>query len=238
MSAEQPLGRGMVALLAVASGVAVGNIYFAQAITPLVAAGLRISVDDATLATTATQFGYAGGIFLLVPLVDRVPNHRLLGRLLTLAIVSLGAAAAAPSLPVLVGASLLVGVTTVAAPVIGSLAAGLAGADRRGAVSGVLLSGAIGGMLLSRVGAGALAEEFGWRAPYVVAASLTLAVAVVLSRVVPAAVPALTRQPYPATLAEPLRLLRQEPQLRRSCLYQACGVAGVSRSPAACRCRP
>lgn len=42
------------------------------------------------------------------------------------------------------------------------------------------------------------------------------------------AVPNLTRQPHPAMLVEPLWLLRQEPELRRSCLYQACVFAGFS----------
>lgn len=38
--------RGMLWLLAVACGVAVGNVYFPQAITPLVAEGLRIPADQ------------------------------------------------------------------------------------------------------------------------------------------------------------------------------------------------
>ncbi|SFT94435.1 hypothetical protein SAMN04487904_11498 [Actinopolyspora lacussalsi subsp. righensis] len=58
----------MLFVLAVTCGVAVGNIYFPQALVPLIATGLRTSSDGATLAVSATQIGYAGGIFLLVPL--------------------------------------------------------------------------------------------------------------------------------------------------------------------------
>jgi predicted MFS family arabinose efflux permease len=221
------LGRGTVLLLALVCGVAVGNIYLPQALTPLVAADLRVPVDTAAVAVTATQFGYAAGIFLLVPLGDRLPNRRLLVGLLTMAAVSLLAAAAAPSLPVLVVASALVGVTTVATPVISPMAAGLVAANRMGAVSGTLLSGAIGGILLARAAAGALGERLGWRAPYLAAAVLTLLAAVVLARIVPVTTPR-TRQRYPAMLVEPLKLLRREPDLRRSCLYQACVFAGFS----------
>jgi predicted MFS family arabinose efflux permease len=225
MSSE--LGRGTVLVLALVCGVAVGNIYLPQALTPLVAADLGVPVDTAADAVTATQFGYAAGIFLLVPLGDRLPNRRLLVGLLTAAAASLLAAAAAPSLPMLVAASALVGLTTVAAPVIGPMAAGLVAANRMGAVSGTLLSGAIGGILLARAAAGALGERLGWRAPYLVAAVLTLLAAAVLARVVPVTTPR-TRQPYPAMLVEPLKLLRREPELRRSCLYQACVFAGFS----------
>lgn len=224
---EPRLGRGTLLLLALACGVAVGNIYVPQALTPLVAAGLGVPVDGAALAVTATQFGYAGGIFLLVPLGDRMPHRRLLVGLLIAASASLLAAATARSLPVLVAASALVGLTTVAAQVISPMAAGLVGEDRLGRVSGTLLSGAIGGILLSRAAAGALGEWLGWRVPYLVAALLTLLVAVVLARVVPVTTPR-TRQRYPALLAEPLRLLRREPALRRSCLYQVCVFAGFS----------
>ena len=225
--AEPRLGRGTVLLLASACGVAVGNIYFPQALTTLVAAELRVPVDTAALAVTATQLGYAAGIFLLVPLGDRLPHRRLLVALLVLAGASLFVAATALSLPVLVAASGLVGLTTVAAPVIGPMVAGLVGSNRLGAVSGTLLSGSIGGILLGRVAAGTLGERLGWRAPYLVAASLTLLVAIVLARAVPETAPR-TRQRYPALLVEPLKLLRHEPALRRSCLYQTCVFAGFS----------
>lgn len=214
-------------MLALACGVAVSNIYFPQPLTPLIAADLRVPLDTAAFAVTATQFGYAGGIFLLVPLGDRLPHRRLLVSLLTVATVSLLAAAIAPSLPTLVIASALVGLTTVAAPIIGSMAAGLTAGNRIGAVSGTLLSGSIGGILLGRVAAGRLGERLGWRAPYLAAAVLTLLVAAALARVVPMTTPR-TRQRYTAILAEPLPLLRNEPALRRSCLYQACVFAGFS----------
>jgi predicted MFS family arabinose efflux permease len=124
-------------------------------------------------------------------------------------------------------ASALVGLTTVVAPIIGPMAAGLVPDDRRGAVSGTLLSGSIGGILLARVAAGALGEQFGWRAPYLAAAMLTLLIAIVLTRAMPATRPP-SRQRYPAMLIEPLRLLLREPALRRSCLYQASVFAGFS----------
>lgn len=117
--------------------------------------------------------------------------------------------------------------TTVAAQVIGPLAAGLVAADRRGAVLGTLLSGSTGGMLLARTFGGTLGERLGWRAPYLAAGAVALLLAAVLTRALPVTTPT-ARRPYAALLAEPLRLLRTEPELRRSCLYQAAAFGAFS----------
>ena len=221
------LGRGLICLLGIACAAGVGNVYLAQAVSPLVASGLHVAAASAALVVTVTQFGYTAGMFLLVPLSDRFAHRRLIVTLLALAGLGLLAAAAAPALPVLIGATAFVGVTTVVAPVIAPVAARLTAADRRGMVSGVLLSGSIGGMLLSRVLGGVIAEHLGWRAPYLASAVITAVLAVILARTLPDTAPS-SAQRYPALLAETVRLLRSEPGLRRSTYYQAMVFAGFS----------
>lgn len=212
--------RGMLWLLAVACGVAVGNVYFPQAVTPLIADGLQIPVERAASVVTAVQIGYACGIFLLVPLGDRVPYRPLIATLFTVTGLGLAAAGFAPSLGPLFAAWVAVGVTTVIAPIIGPMVAGMVAPEHRGAASGTMLAGSIGGMLLARTFSGALGERLDWRAPYLAAAGLAFVLAVALWRALPRTEPH-TRQSYPDLLLEPLRLLRSEPELRRSCWYQA-----------------
>ncbi|WP_262060221.1 MFS transporter [Streptomyces sp. STR69] len=219
--------RWVILVLSLACGVGVSTIYFPQAISSLVAADLGVSAGSAALVVTAAQFGYAAGIFLLVPLGDRLPHRPLIVTLLVLTAAGLLAASAAPSLPLLIAASAVTGVTTVVPQIITPMAAGLVPAERRGAVTGTLLSGLIGGILLARTFSGTLGERFGWRAPYIVAAVIVLALAAILSRAVPPTTPS-TRHGYPALISAPLRLLRTEPDLRRSCLYQAMVFAGFS----------
>ncbi|MBY8875783.1 MFS transporter [Micromonospora sp. PLK6-60] len=221
------MSRRLLLLLTVTCGVAVGNIYFPQTIGPLIAAGLRVSPDSAASVVTAVQFGYAAGIFFLVPLGDRLPHRPLIVALLVVTGSGLLAASVAPALPLLVAANALVGVATVVAPLIGPMAAGLVAEERRGVVSGTLLGGSIGGMLLSRTAAGTIGDHWGWRAPYLTAAAAVLLVAVVLAVALPATRPP-SGQRYPALLAAPFRLLRTEPELRRSCFYQATVFAGFS----------
>ncbi|MET7571690.1 MFS transporter [Streptomyces sp. NPDC005492] len=219
--------RWVILVLSLACGVGVSTIYFPQATSSLVAADLGVSAGSAALVVTAAQFGYAAGIFLLVPLGDRLPHRPLIVTLFTLTAAGLLTASVAPSLPLLVAASAVTGVTTVVPQIIIPMAAGLVPAERRGTVTGTLLSGLIGGILLARTFSGTLGEAFGWRAPYVVAAVIVLALAAILARVIPDTTPS-TRQSYPSLIAAPLRLLRAEQALRRSCLYQATVFAGFS----------
>lgn len=214
------MSRRLLLLLTLTCAVGVGTVYFPQAVSPLVGAALHESPGSAALVVSAIQIGYTAGIFLLVPLGDRLPHRPFLVTLLALTGVGLLLAGCAPGLAPLIAAVAVVGTTTVAAQVIGPLAAGLVAADRRGAVLGTLLSGSTGGMLLARTFGGTLGEWLGWRAPYLLAGAVALLLAAVLARTLPVTVPT-SRQRYAALLAEPLRLLRAEPELRRSCLYQA-----------------
>ncbi|MFG2749077.1 MFS transporter [Streptomyces xanthophaeus] len=224
------MSRRLVLLLAVTCAVAVGNLYFPQAVGPLIASGLDVPADAASLVVTATQIGYTAGMVLLVPLGDRFRHRPLIVVLLCLTGLALLGAGCAPGLPSLIGASALVGLTTVAAQVIGPLAAGLVEPERRGAVLGVLLSGSTGGMLLARTFGGTLGERLGWRAPYLVAAAVAFVLAAVTAYAVPSTppTPPAERRPYVRFLTEPVRLLRAEPELRRSCWYQAAVFGGFS----------
>ncbi|TDW17406.1 MFS transporter [Kribbella kalugense] len=219
--------RSLLLTMAIACGVAVANVYFPQAMTPLIARGLDVSTGTAALVPTATQLGYAAGIALLVPLGDRLAHRPFVAGLLAVTTVGSVVAGLAPTLPVLLGAAILIGIATVVPQVLLPLAASLVEPERRGAVTGLLLSGLLAGILLARAFGGLLGDWLGWRTPYLVAAVLTATLAVVLVRVLPATTPA-SRESYPALVAMPLRLLRREPELRRSCLYQALMFGGFT----------
>ncbi len=221
------LSRPLTLLLSIACGVAVANIYFPQAISPLIADGLKVSKSSAALVTTCAQLGYAAGIFLLVPLGDRVRHRRLVTVLLLMTAVGLVLAGTADALPAMVVASTLIGVTTVVPQILIPMAAGLAEPERRGEVTGTLLSGLIGGILLARTFSGTLGQWLGWRAPYLVAAVAVLVLSVALAVLMPVTTPS-TGERYPALLAASVRLLRAEPLLRRSCQYQVLVFAGFS----------
>ncbi|NUP46132.1 MAG: MFS transporter, partial [Catenulispora sp.] len=213
--------------MAVACGVAVANIYFPQAISPLIAGGLGVDEPSAALAATCSQLGYAVGVFLLVPLGDRLRHRRLVPGLSLLTAGGLVLAGTAATLPVLVAASALIGFTTVVPQILIPMAAGLVAPERRGEVTGMLLSGLIGGILLARTFSGVLGEWFGWRAPYLVAAAVMLVLTAAMAAFLPPTAPS-TGERYPALVAAAVRLLRAEPMLRQSVRYQVPAFAGFS----------
>ncbi|RVC73171.1 MFS transporter, partial [Mesorhizobium sp. M2A.F.Ca.ET.046.02.1.1] len=99
--------------------------------------------------------------------------------------------------------------------------------ERRGAVTGTLLSGLLAGILLARTFGGFLGEHLGWRGPYLVAAAALFALAVLLGLVLPRTAPT-SSQRYPSLVAAAFILFRDEPELRRSCLYQALMFGGFT----------
>ncbi|WP_348639375.1 MFS transporter [Mesorhizobium sp. M2A.F.Ca.ET.043.05.1.1] len=191
-----------------------------QAITLLIASDLHVPADTAALVVTTAQLGYAFGLLLLVPLGDRLPHRPLVATLLTLTAAALLIASQAPTLPVLAVASMATGITTVVPQILLPMAAGLMPPERRGAVTGTLLSGLLAGILLARTFGGFLGEQLGWRGPYLVAAAALFAFAVLLGLVLPRTAPT-SSQRYPSLVAAAFILFRDEPELRRSCLYQA-----------------
>ena len=221
------LNRWMIPLLTLACAACVSTIYFPQAISPLIAADLHVLPSAAAQTATGAQLGYALGVFLLVPLGDRLRHRPLIVTLMVLTAACLIAAGTARSLPALLLAGSLTGVFTVVPQVIIPMVAGLVADNRRGAVVGTLLGGVLGGILLARTFGGTIGEWLGWRAPYLVAAALILVLAAVLAVTVPRTNPA-ARHNYPALLLESLRLLRTQSELRRSALYQVLLFGGFS----------
>jgi predicted MFS family arabinose efflux permease len=196
--------RGRTLLFAVAGGAAVGNLYWAQPLLDDIATSLGTSVALAGLLVTLTQVGYALGILLVVPLGDVLDRRRLVPGVLVASAVALVFAAVAPSFAVLLVALALVGLTTVAGQLLIPLAGDLADPAERGRVVGTIASGVLTGILVSRTVAGLVADAFGWRTIYVVAAVAALVLAVLLRRVVPE-LPRRERVPYPRLIASVFR---------------------------------
>jgi len=208
----------LVFVMAVAAGVSVANIYYAQPLLHTLARDFSVTNGAAGSIITITQLGYALGLILLVPLGDLLDRRRLITRVLMVAIVALMAAALSPRLIWFVIACLFVGLTAVVAQVLVPYAAHLARNEDRGRVVGRVMSGLLMGILLARVVSGFIADAFGWRAVFWIAAGLMLLQAVVLMRALPDE-PAQRRQHYGALMLSIVHLLRDEAVLRQRIFY-------------------
>jgi predicted MFS family arabinose efflux permease len=221
------MSRGLVLMFATACGLAVANLYYAQPILDTIAKAYGASPGTAGLVVTVTQIGYAVGLALVVPLGDLVARRRLVPAVLAVTTAGLIASAAAPSIGVLIAAALIVGATSVVAQVLIPMAATLADDEHRGQVVGTVMSGLLLGILLARTVSGVVAGVSGWRAVYAMAAVLTVALAVVLGRLLPPEGPR-PAVSYRALLATTVTLMRRESLLRRRCLFGALAFAAFS----------
>ncbi|MDI3327865.1 MAG: MFS transporter [Alicyclobacillaceae bacterium] len=206
--------------MAVACGVAVANIYFNQPILVDISRSLEVDPASAARISTITQFGYALGLFLFVPLGDMVDRRKLILVLSVVVALALSAAALSPTLAWLAAASAVIGVATVIPQIIVPFAAALSDDRRRGRVLSRLSVGFTLGILGARVAGGFLSEVAGWRAVYWIAAGCMVALAGLLAAGLPRERPR-SGLSYPAVLLSLPRLLRQEPVLRRACLSQS-----------------
>ncbi|MGH9028905.1 MAG: MFS transporter [Acidimicrobiales bacterium] len=212
------LERGLVLMMAVATGLAVANNYYAQSLLPAISKNLHISTGVSGLMVTVAQAGYAVGLVLLLPLGDLVERRRLVVALALGTALALVWLASSPDGTSLLAAAFVVGTFSVLAQVLVPFSASLASGHERGRVVGMVMSGLLVGVILARTVAGLLAETGTWRVVYYVAAGAMLVQAVVLFKRLPTWKED-TRLGYGKLLGSVAALMREEPILRLRAAY-------------------
>ncbi|MEW9583834.1 MFS transporter [Paraburkholderia sp. DGU8] len=214
------LDSSLLMVMAVACGVFVANIYYNQPILELLQQAFPRSVGLVNLVPTATQLGFACGLFFLVPLGDRIDRRKLILGQTAVLVVALVCLAAAPNAWLLVVASAVVGISGSVAQQVVPFAAELAGSSRRGQVVGTVMSGLLCGILLGRAVGGFTADHWGWRATFWLGAAMTAIIWVMLLVKLPHSEPR-TSHSYFGLMKSLIELWREERSLRRATCIQA-----------------
>jgi predicted MFS family arabinose efflux permease len=214
-------------LLAVAAGIGVANLYYAQPLAAAMASTLGATARQMGTALTLSQLGYAAGMLVLVPLGDGRERRSIMVATAATSTVALLATAAAPTFLALAASSLLLGFTSSLPQMIVPYACGVVPSEERGAAIGTVMAGLLSGVLLSRTVSGTLASVIGWRATFVCAAVLMSLLTVVLRAALQPQRPELPL-PWARIMASMAGLLRSEPLLRRHALIGAMGFAAFS----------
>lgn len=222
-----PLPRGLVLLMAAATGLAVASNYYAQPLLQTLAQAFSIDVGRAGLVVTVAQLAYAAGLLLLVPLGDRLERRTLIVGLYLLSAVGLLVSACAHGFAMLLAGTLVTGASSVCAQLLVPFAATLAAPHERGKVIGTVMSGLLLGILLARTAAGVLAGIGGWHSVYAAAAAAIVVVAALLWRGLPRH-PGQAGLSYPRLVGSVLALLRDEPVLRARAVLGGLLFAGFS----------
>lgn len=226
--ATSTLSPPVVLLFAIACGLAVGNVYYAQPLLDAMAQAFELSPATVGIVITLTQVGYGLGLLLLVPLGDLCNRRRLIVSQTLLSVLALLTVALAPSSAWLLLGMACTGLLAVVTQVLVAYAANLAPVTQRGRVVGMVTSGIVVGILLARTVAGTMADLAGWRSVYLLSAGLTLLVALALWHVLPAVEPPPTVQRYGQLLGSLRQLFKEEKVLRdRAVLAMLIFAAGT-----------
>lgn len=207
-------------LLAAACGLIAANLYYGQPLAGIIGAELGFSSAATGLIVTLTQIGYGVGLLFVVPLGDLVENRKLVVIAVSMAVLSLVAAALSPHASQFLFAAFLIGVSSVAVQVIVPYAAHMAPHAIRGRVVGNVMSGLMVGIMLARPVSSLLSEFVSWRGVYLASAVVMAILAVVLFRLLPVRMPE-ARLGYGALMASMGKLAANTPLLQRRAIYHA-----------------
>ena len=207
--------------MALACGLIVANIYYAQPLIGPISNSLGLSPEAAGLIVTMSQIGYGLGLLLVVPLGDLFENKKLVLISVGICAVSLlGAATAHSAGPFLISA-LFIGVGSVAVQMLIPLASHLAPPGQAGRVIGNLLGGLMFGIMLARPLSGIVTQLGSWHTIFYLSAACMVIVFVLLYRALPVRKPT-SKLSYGELIGSMLSMMFTLPVLRRRALYHAC----------------
>ena len=222
------LKGAQVMMVAMACGVIVANLYYAQPLIGLIRADIGLSAAAAGLIVTLTQIGYGVGLLLIVPLGDLVENKRLvITALLASAVALIGLSSVHDATSFLLGAWLL-GLSCVSAQVLVPYAAHLSPPEKRGEMVGRVMSGLLLGIMLARPVSSLMAHAWGWRPVFWLSAACVVVLAVAVHLSLPQRHPPANPVSYPQLLRSMWGLLRHTPLLQRRAFYHALLFAAFS----------
>lgn len=221
------VSAALLLLLATAAGVSVASLYYSQPMLGVLGADMQAPGSTVGWVPTLTQLGYALGILLLAPLGDRFDRRRIILIKAGALVLTLLASGLAPNMPSLLLASLGIGLAATMAQDVVPAAATLAPAAQRGRMVGTVMTGLLLGILLSRVVSGLVAQQWGWRSMYLLAALAMAVLTLAVWRGLPHFAPT-TQLGWPALMRSMLDLWRQHGALRRAALAQGLLAVGFS----------
>lgn len=221
------VSSSLLFLFAIASGLSVANIYYAQPLLDQIALDFKVSPGSIGLVITLTQIGYALGLLFIVPLGDLFNRRNLIILQLALSVLALAVVTIASNYFIFLGAMICVGLLAVVVQILVAFAASLSSPEMAGRAVGKVTSGIVIGILLARTVAGFLHDLGGWRAVYLFSTMATFSVGILLFKFLPSRAGE-TSAKYPGLIRSTLLLFVKEPLLRKRAVLAALIFASFS----------
>jgi predicted MFS family arabinose efflux permease len=216
---ETSITKTQIAVMSVAAGICVANIYYNQPILKDIALNFKVTESHAGIISVLAQAGYGLGLFFLTPLGDKVDRKKLIVTLMIALVAVLVGMTFVQNFFWLCIFSLLTGLLGVAAQVILPMAASM-DSKNRGRNVGIIFTGILVGILAARVFSGFIAEWLNWRYVYGISAGMVVLSTVMIQLALPNVTPGFQGN-YGNLLSSTLYQFKRFPLLRRTALLGA-----------------
>jgi predicted MFS family arabinose efflux permease len=222
--APMSLSKSSVVFMAAITGIIVANLYYCQPLIPLIAKEFNISEASAGTLTYLTQGGYAVGMFLMIPLGDKLERKKQIIITTLFSIVALLLTAIVKSFWVLQIASFALGAASIVPQLVLPMAAGLSSEEQRGKVIGTVVSGLLIGILFSRTISGFVGVWLGWRGMFWIAAGVSVVLVLMIQARLPVNKPNF-KGTVSALYLSMWHLIKTQPVLREATLITGLAFA-------------
>lgn len=221
------LSNSILYLMSISAGLVVANLYYNQPLLHLISMTFDVTESAVSNVALSTQLGYAFGLLFIIPLGDKIANHKILQIDFLVLIIALLGAAMSSSLFLLIVCSFAIGFTSSIPQLFVPMAAQLSDEKGRGRAIGIVMSGLLIGILGSRVLSGFIGEQFGWRFVYYVATVLMMGLFVILRFKLPKIKPTY-KGSYASLMTSLWHYFKTEPSLRLASLRGALAFGSLS----------
>ena len=172
--------RGFILVMAITCGVCAGANYFNQPIVYQIAQTLGVTVEQAAVTIVISQFAYALGLIVIIPLGDKFSKRKLILGLMVVSAIAQICIGFTTQLWWLYILTFIATTFSIGSQVLIPFISSLGSPERMSQIIGTLMSGLFLGILLARAYAGVISTYADWHTVYLTSGGLLLILAIIL----------------------------------------------------------
>lgn len=172
--------RSFTLVMAITCGVCAGANYFNQPIIYRIAHSLGVTVEQAAVTIVISQFAYALGLIMIIPLGDKFSKRTIIIGLMLISALAQMCIGFTTQLWWLYLLTFIATTFSIASQVLIPFISSLGSPQKMSQIIGTLMSGVFLGILLARAYAGVIASYTDWHTVYLTSGGLLFVLAIIM----------------------------------------------------------
>lgn len=219
MQTSTTFSRSFILIMAITCGVCAGSNYYNQPLVYEIAKTLQVPVEKAAFTIVISQFAYALGLILLIPLGDKFSKRKLVLCLMSISGIAQLMIGYSQQLWSLYLLTFVATTFSIGSQVLIPFISSLGDSEKMSQIIGTLMSGLFLGILLARAYAGAISTFADWHTVYISSGILMLILTLVMYLKLPVPQPVTQQIKLFSIYHSMLHIVGRSPQLiRRGCV--------------------